>query len=47
MIVTRPTAKALEAWHSTIFNATESFVRKEIGDEMVDSLIDALDAYRK
>ncbi len=47
MIVTQPTEAALKAWHDTIFTATQSFVREEIGDEIVDSMISALDAYRK
>jgi len=47
MIITQPTDAALTAWHNTIFTATQSFVRAEIGDDIVDSLIAALNAYRK
>jgi len=47
MIITQPSEEALKFWHDTIFNATQSFVRSEIGDAVVDSLIKAIEDYRK
>lgn len=46
MIVTQPTEAALKEWHDTIFDATQSFVREEVGDEVVDALVEAIDSYR-
>jgi C4-dicarboxylate-binding protein DctP len=47
MIITQPQSEDLNKWHSTIFSATQSFVRNEIGNEVVDSLIKAIEQYRK
>jgi hypothetical protein len=47
LAVYQPSDADLEVWHKTIFGATQSFVRREIGDADVDSLIAALAEYRK
>ena len=47
MIISQPTEAALDQWHKVIFDATQSYVRTQIGNEIVDSLMKELAAYRK
>lgn len=47
MVVTRPSPEALNAWHKVIFDATQSYVREQIGNETVDTLIKAITDNRK
>jgi C4-dicarboxylate-binding protein DctP len=47
MIVTQPDKSALDEWHKVIFDATQSYVRDQIGNEIVDSLIAVLADQRK
>lgn len=47
MVVTIPTEAALREWHDVIFNASQEYVRSQIDGKYVDSLMSALNAYRK
>jgi tripartite ATP-independent transporter DctP family solute receptor len=47
MTVTIPTDEALKDWHTVIFKATQDYVRTQIGDKYVDSLLTAISDYRK
>ncbi len=46
MSVYAPTADDLKAWHSTIFGPTQEYVRGELGDAVVDGLMQALKKQR-
>ena len=41
-----PTEDELTAWHEAIAEPCMNYVRGEIGDDVVDSLQTAIDAYR-
>jgi tripartite ATP-independent transporter DctP family solute receptor len=46
MIVSVPSEEDLRVWHETILDASQSYVRDQVGDEVVDSLIAAIQDYR-
>jgi C4-dicarboxylate-binding protein DctP len=47
MVITQPAPEALRAWHKVIFDATQSYVREQIGNETVDTLLWAIADQRK
>jgi len=47
MAVYEPTVEELEEWQSTIFSATSTYVRSQVGDELVDKVIAEIEEYRK
>ena len=47
MIIYEPTPEELKEWHETVFGPTQELVRTLIGDEIVDSLIEEINNYRK
>lgn len=46
MSVYEPTPEELSDWQGTIFEATSDYVRGQVGDELVDKVIDAITKYR-
>jgi C4-dicarboxylate-binding protein DctP len=46
MTVYEPTAAELKEWHGTIFAPTQEYVRGELGNEIVDDLLQALKKQR-
>ena len=46
MIVYEPTPAEQAAWHNAVYPAASAFVRGEVGDELVDRLLAAIQAHR-
>lgn len=46
MSVYEPTPEEIKKWHDAIFPATQEYVRSVLGNDVVDSLLDALKQYR-
>ncbi len=46
MVVYEPTAAELERWHEAVAGPTHSYVRSQLGDELVDGLLQAVEEYR-
>lgn len=47
MSVYIPTDSELEAWHEKILMPCQEYIRSEIGDEVVDGLLEAIESYRR
>lgn len=46
MIVYEPTATELERWHEAVAGPTHAYVRSQLGNELVDGLLQAVEVYR-
>lgn len=46
MTVYEPTEAELAAWHAAVFEPTQAYLRQSLGDEPMDALISAIEAYR-
>ena len=46
MIVYEPTPAELAEWHAAVYPAASAFVRSQVGDELVDSLLATIQAHR-
>lgn len=46
MSVYEPTAEELEAWHKAVLEPCQAYIRSTLGDQAMDDLVGAIEAYR-